>query len=616
MEGKILRVAAYIRVSSDHDDQEGSYETQRIYFEELLAQNPDWISAGVYADYGISGTSSEGRTGYNRLMRHCRDGKIDRIVTKSISRFSRNTRDFLKAIDILKANNITIVFEKEHLDTAISQNDLMLTAFGAVAQEESRVISANIRWGLEKRRRRGETRNIPIYGYRYAEGEDSVEITPGGYSFRKVVICEEEAKTVRRIFEKIAEGRKYSEIARELNFNHVPAPNAAALRKRRSVAGMQEGKLNPELEEGWTPRHIGQIIRLERYAGDVRMGKTYTPDYKTHRAVINKGEMEQYYVKNHHPAIISRELFEQAQLVLQINALRVRDRKRNTVKYPFSGRLVCGHCGRFYHTRNRDSSPVWQCSSTLYNSGKRVCTAEKIYETQIYRMCRKAVMARFALSSASAGKETGQEMTDILREETTGTSYTRNDKGFTSGNSGLVGKLLDILETIQESDSMEYDRSFLYRQISDAIDETDRAGQILESLRASYEAKQMRRDILHEEITEEQLSDIREHIVQAERKLRESNEYAEQLRRQLDHMERYWTSLETDYEWRKKTIDWMKTLPDGPEGTGEFLDGLNTDYVRALILSIEVDSPVKFRIHWFDDVVTDVEMYYDVEGEE
>lgn len=166
-ENRMLKVAAYIRVSTENAQQEDSYELQKSYFSRRLSSTPFWISAGIYEDYGISGTSRERRTGFARLLRHCEEGRIDHIITKSISRFARNTRDFLKALEILKANHVTIDFEKEHLNTAVAQNDLILTAFGALAQEESRSISANIQWGIRRHYSRGEARNIPIYGYRY-----------------------------------------------------------------------------------------------------------------------------------------------------------------------------------------------------------------------------------------------------------------------------------------------------------------------------------------------------------------------------------------------------------------------------------------------------------------
>lgn len=604
--GRILRVAAYIRVSSENENQEDSYETQKVYFEEVLSCNPNWMSAGVYADYGTSGTSRHCRTGFNRLMRHCEEGRIDRIVTKSISRFARNTRDFLKALKVLKEHHITIAFERENLDTAYVQNDVLLTAFGAVAQEESRSISANVRWGMEKRCRRGEARNYQIYGYRYADGEDAREITESGYAYRKIVICEEEAAVVRRIFEEAASGKRYIEIARGLNYDHIPAPDSPASRARKLMKETPAGVLKPGLDKGWTGGHIGQMIKLERYAGDVRMVKTYTPDYKTHKAVVNKGEREQYYVRDHHPAIISRELFAAVQDIRAYNSEKMRNRGSDRMTYPFSKRLVCKHCGRFYHTKNRSSHALWYCPSSANYTGRRVCTAGRVYEEQLIRMCRKAIFCRF-------GKPSG--FVDCEREEEAmfGGHYVRADAVLMPGDKGLVQNLLEKLETIQLADTMEHDRSFLHTRIANCLDEADKAQQTLEALGANLEVFSMRRDVLGETINGAELDAMRAYMIQTEETLEASRKEAKELKRQLQEMERYWKALEDDYEWRQKAAIWIRTLPAGQQGVADFLNGLTSEYVKAFILSIEVESPLMYRVRWFDDTWTEVEMFTDIE---
>ena len=178
-----LNVAAYIRVSTDSTDQEYSYETQERYFNQLIENHPDWNAVGVYSDYGISGTSSDKRTGFKRLMRHCGEGKIDRVVCKSISRFARNTTDFMTALRTLRENNTTILFEKENLDTADPTSEFILTTLGAIAQEESRSISGNITLGNKMRFKRGDVRNEVIYGYRY-NGE--MVTSASGYQYKDV----------------------------------------------------------------------------------------------------------------------------------------------------------------------------------------------------------------------------------------------------------------------------------------------------------------------------------------------------------------------------------------------------------------------------------------------
>ena len=208
-----LNVAAYIRVSTDSTDQEYSYETQERYFNQLIENHPDWNAVGVYSDYGISGTSSDKRTGFKRLMRHCGEGKIDRVVCKSISRFARNTTDFMTALRTLRENNTTILFEKENLDTADPTSEFILTTLGAIAQEESRSISGNITLGNKMRFKRGDVRNEVIYGYRY-NGE--MVTSASGYQYKDVEIVEEEAEIVRRIFREVADGAAYVEIAKTI----------------------------------------------------------------------------------------------------------------------------------------------------------------------------------------------------------------------------------------------------------------------------------------------------------------------------------------------------------------------------------------------------------------
>lgn len=321
------------------------------------------------------------------------------------------------------------------------------------------------------------------------------------------------------------------DVARGLNRDGIPAPLSSITRKRQQMPQAPIGSLKMGLDEGWTGRHIAQMIRLERYAGDVRMAKTYTENYKTHKMVINKGQRDQYYIQNHHPAIVDRELYETVQMVIRNNSARMGNRRKQREQYPFSRRLVCKYCGRFYRTCNRGAYPIWACGSVMTWSGKRVCSAERIYETQLVYMCRKAVMERYCLMD--------------------------NAVNFELESKDFVEDLLQSLETVQLADTMEHDRSFLHMQIAKYVAEADPK--------------------------------------------------VEELGRQLERMEHYWSDLEADYEWRQKAIAWMKQLPGGQEGVWQFLIGFEK-YIRAFIFYIEVESPVKYRIRWFDDIWTDVEM--------
>ncbi|MDO5425074.1 MAG: recombinase family protein [Eubacteriales bacterium] len=572
-----IRVAAYIRVSTENENQKDSYELQEQYFLRLLSENESWVFAGIYSDYGISATNDRKRNGFQRLLRHCREGKIDRVVCKSISRFARNTGDFITALQTLKESNVTILFEKENIDTAEPVSDFIMTTLGAIAQEESRNISENVSWGFRKRYANGDARNFTIYGYRYAEGENAVAVTGTGFQLRRVEIVEEEAEIVRRIFREAAEGKSYTEIARQLNLEHIAAPEAIWTpkhKRKREGTAPKKGELKEGIDQGWTADYIRHMLKLERYTGDLMLQKKYTADYLTHSVHRNHGERPQFYVKNHHPAIISRELYQEAQKNSPASgAVGTPGR----VRYPFSGRLVCGQCGRFYHTRNRQSHPIWFCPSSVLNNGKKVCQATRVYEEQIILMFRKAVVERFKLAELC---EPAWVQEAVLPAGAAGCDF--------------VSQMCERLEDHQNSDCMERDCAFLKKQILAAS--TSRAG--LEKKRMELDAKGYltteRRGVLNE-------------------KLENAREEERNFTERLKHLETYREELEADFAWRAKAIEWMRHLPPGQKGIAGFLEGITAEYMKAFVLSITIDSPKKYRIHWFDDVWTEVEMDSEIE---
>ena len=600
-----LRVAAYIRVSSDSSDQENSYETQDKYFSGLLSKNPEWTSAGVYSDYGISGTDKQHRTGYKRLLRHCREGKIDRIVCKSISRFARNTSDFMTALNTLHDHQVTILFEKEGLDTADPTNDFILTTLAAIAQEESRSISSNIRWGNQKRYPKGQARNYDIYGYRYAKGEDAFETMEDGYQIHRVEIVEEEAAIVRRIFQEVEDGKRYSDIARRLNYEHIPAPDQGkAKRKIRGRTTVKEG-----IETGWTSAMISRMITLERYCGDALLQKTYTPDFLTHKSRINNGEMPQYLVRDHHPAIISREQFERVQKVRQGNAARFGNRGKRT-DHPFSGRLICAHCGRAFNIRNASHYPIWFCPTSALNNGKGVCHAEKIYEEQAVRMFRKAFTDRFHLLSEPV-------LDDVTAVDILSGRYGEEESPrchFDQRADRFVEQIRQRLVNIQKMDFMERDRGFLKRQIEAlkvTISEAESRRRILTTQRDTLG---IRKELLNDAMVDgSTLAALENRIQEESDRIRNAEKEKEKLEQRLSHLESYWEQLEAGHEERDRALEWIETLPEGQEGTVAFLNGLTSAYVKAFALSITVHDPLHYTVHWFDDTSTDVEMYSNVE---
>ena len=600
-----LRVAAYIRVSSDSSDQENSYETQDKYFSGLLSKNPEWTSAGVYSDYGISGTDKQHRTGYKRLLRHCREGKIDRIVCKSISRFARNTSDFMTALGILHEHQVTILFEKEGLDTADPTNDFILTTLAAIAQEESRSISSNIRWGNQKRYPKGQARNYDIYGYCYAKGEDAFETMEDGYQIHRVEIVEEEAAIVRRIFQEVEDGERYSDIARRLNYEHIPAPDQGkAKRKIRGRTTVKEG-----IETGWTSPMISRMITLERYCGDALLQKTYTPDFLTHKSRVNNGEMPQYLVRDHHPAIISREQFERVQKVRQGNAARFGNRGKRT-DHPFSGRLICAHCGRAFNIRNASHYPIWFCPTSALNNGKGVCHAEKIYEEQAVRMFRKAFTDRFHLLSEPV-------LDDVTAADILSGRYGEEESScchFDQRADRFVEQIRQRLVNIQKMDFMERDRGFLKRQIEAlkvTISEAESRRRILTTQRDTLG---IRKELLNDAMVDgSTLAALENRIQEESDRIRNAEKEKEKLEQRLSHLESYWEQLEAGHEERDRALEWIETLPEGQEGTVAFLNGLTSAYVKAFALSITVHDPLHYTVHWFDDTSTDVEMYSNVE---
>lgn len=501
-EAGCLRVAAYIRVSTDSSDQENSYAVQERYFAGLLEGHSGWISAGIYSDYGISGTGKQRRSGYRRMLRHCNEGRIDRIVCKSISRFARNTSDFMEALEVLRQNHVTVLFEKEGLDTADSASEFILTTLAAVAQEEARAISASVSWSVRKRFPGGQARNYVIYGYRYARGKwESFE---DGYRVRQIEIVENEAEIVRRIFQAAAEGMSYIGIARMLNREQVPPPD-----EKKPVPKLRgRGRIREGWEGGWTGAMISRILSLERYCGDVLLQKTHVPDFLTHKSKKNCGELPQYLVKDHHPPIIDRELFGRVQVVREYNVARYGHKGE---RHPsiFSGRLVCGECGRNFYSSGADCRCVWFCPTRRRNNGKHICGTGRISEVQIGKALRRAATDHFALLG-------------------------RGEK--------FVSQIRRRLENAQRMDRMERDRSFLKKR--------------LHELRS--------RELSFGKYDEKEKNERLEMIVQERAELEKSLEYMEQywteLEEDYDEREKALAWMETLAEGREGTAAFLDGL--------------------------------------------------------
>ena len=310
------RVAAYARVSTDSDEQLTSYEAQVDYYTHYIKERPDWTFAGMYADEGISGTNTKRREGFNQMITDALAGKIDLIVTKSVSRFARNTVDSLTTVRKLKEKGVEVYFQKENIYTLDSKGELLITIMSSLAQEESRSISENVTWGCRKRFADGKV-SMPyknFLGYRKG-GNGEPEIVP------------EEAEVVRRIYRLFLEGQTPYGIKQILEAEHIPTPTG---------------------KQTWQPATILSILTNEKYKGDALLQKTFCTDFLTKKMKVNEGEVPQYYVENSHPAIIEPEVFDMAQDEL---ARRKQAGRSHHGTSCFAGKLVCGCCGGLYGSK-------------------------------------------------------------------------------------------------------------------------------------------------------------------------------------------------------------------------------------------------------------------------
>ena len=348
---KQLRVAAYCRVSTDEEEQLSSYEAQCEYYTDKIMSNKEWTMAGIFADEGITGTSTKKRTEFLRMIRQCKQKKIDLILTKSIQRFARNTLDCINYTRILRQLGIGVLFEKENINSLPPDSEFMITMYGAMAQSESESISGNIRRGRQMHAKVG-TLKIPchwLYGYKKdADG--------------KFCIIPEQAEVVREIYERYKDGASLRNLKDWLEENQI-----------KTVLGTDD----------WSISVIKGILTNEKYCGDVLLQKTFCTDVISKKIVKNVGQMAQYYMPDHHEAIVSREQYNAVKAEMaRRSALRspskeaVTGRSCYTSKYALSDRLFCGECGTLYRRKTRNVKGniyhEWRCISRL-EYGKKYC---------------------------------------------------------------------------------------------------------------------------------------------------------------------------------------------------------------------------------------------------
>lgn len=344
-----LRVAAYARVSTDSEEQLESYQSQVKYYAELINSNPEWQFSGIYADEAITGTQTAKRDDFNRMINDCMNGEIDMIIIKSISRFARNTLDTLQYVRALKEKGIAVLFEEENINTLTMDGELLLTILSSVAQQEVQNISEHVKLGLSMKMQRGEMVGFNgCLGYDYHKEDKTITVN------------EEEAETVRYIFERYVQGAGGKVIARELK-------NLGYKTKRGDCNFSEHGVIG--------------IIKNEKYKGDLLMGKTFTVDPITKRRLDNMGEADQYYTENHHEAIVSRELWDRANEILNkrkgSHSRSNGKRDKYSRQFSFSCMLKCGFCGgnltrRTWNSRTNYKKTIWQCVTATKN-GKKEC---------------------------------------------------------------------------------------------------------------------------------------------------------------------------------------------------------------------------------------------------
>lgn len=347
------KVAAYARVSTDSDEQYTSYDAQVTYYTNFIKGKPNWEFVKVYADEGISGTSTKRRDEFKEMIESALNGKIDLIITKSISRFARNTLDTISITRQLKAKGIEVYFEKENLWSLDDKTEFLLTIMASIAQEESRSISQNItigkRWGMKEGKVSFAYKNF--LGYKKVDG--------------KIVIDETQAEIVRLIYMMfLKEGKTCTGIAEFLKSKGVPTPSGKSC--------------------NWTKNTVYSILTNEKYKGDALLQKKYTADYLEHRVVPNNGELPQYYVENNHPAIIEREVWEMVQTEMMRRSMLGAAYSGNSI---FASKLICGDCGKPYgkkkwHSTSKYAREIYRCNAK-YNKGQTQCQTPNLTEEDI-----------------------------------------------------------------------------------------------------------------------------------------------------------------------------------------------------------------------------------------
>ena len=387
-----LRVAAYCRVSTDSEEQLSSYENQLAYYTEKIMKEPGWTMAGVFADEGITGTSTCKRKEFLRMIRQCRQGKIDMILAKSVSRFARNTVDTLNFTRELRGLGIPVIFEEQNINSIYPESEFLITLHGAFAQAESESTSSRVRWGKRQAMKSGHVTMQYKQLLGYEKGPDG-----------KPRIVPEQAKTVRFIYDRYLAGDTTREIKAALEAQGVPTVSGKGV---------------------WMGSHIRSILTNEKYCGDVLLQKTFIQDCISKKVIPNTGQLPKYLIQNHHEGIVSRETFDAVQLEMARRSAKAGATRKSTPtgrgkysgKYALSNLLFCGECGTAYRrcvwTQHGMKRPVWRCVSRL-DYGKKFCTHSPTLDED---PLQQAILA--AVNAAMAGHDAlSRQLTAAMERE-------------------------------------------------------------------------------------------------------------------------------------------------------------------------------------------------------
>ena len=429
------KVTYYARVSTENEEQEDSFERQRDHFSSKIRANPDWEYVEGYADWGVTGTRADSRKEFMRMIEDCRAGKINRILVKSISRFGRNTVDTLKYIRELRELGISVFFETQNIDTMSAKGDMMLIVLSAIAEEESRTMSTNIKWAFQKRFKDGQV----IINYRFTLGYTKVD--------DEYVIVESEAEIVRRIFREYLGGKSTRQLATELNNENI-----------RTKRGNR-----------WNAQGISNILTNERYTGNAVLGKTFKPDVLSKCRIKNEGQAPSYYVENSHPAIVSQEMFDMVQMEMarrkDMRSSTDTGRGRYSSKYALSGLLVCGRCGGKLRRFGRESAngyvPLWICIT--HQKQSQDCALKPIKETDVLAAYRRAVQK--LIGDYAETIEIVRESLESLKE----TSQSTELNAIQDELAATQQRILDLFKQKREGLINDYEYEREYAKLSEKV---------------------------------------------------------------------------------------------------------------------------------------------------